>query len=427
MKILFIRHGETTDNLRHVYAGVTDSALTAHGVLQTARLATHLATAVPPITHLYTSPLSRARRTAEVIRDEQRRRRRTSDGDAPAVDTALADVAAPDVPDNGSSTNPNATSATATATEVAVTSDGDDGVAITVDADLIEQDFGSYEGQTFLTATPRGNLKKRKRSVVEVSSGDSKKRKADGDVDGEPTTVTTVSTVQKEDVSVSVSTGSTSPTVRAPNADVDMPTAQPATTTNSSNDTAVNPEGDKDDEEEEEEEEEFRQMETPASIKARAESFIHRCIIPLLPGAPPNLTTTTTPPTTNATTSTSSTLNPNAVVAIVSHGMLLSWLWRAFVALFPPTSILATTPVVQKGWYQGKHPGWGNTGYLVVEVLPAGVVGVGMTVVIEGVNEKTHLAGLKRTGGGIGSERFDERQTKVDAFFSRREGDKIAE
>ncbi|KAJ6260100.1 hypothetical protein Dda_4321 [Drechslerella dactyloides] len=420
MKILFIRHGETTDNLRHVYAGVTDSALTAHGVLQTARLATHLATAIPPITHLYTSPLSRARRTAEVIRDEQRRRPAAATTApvtalTPAADSALPDVAAPDVPDNGSSNGaaPSTTSGVAVA-EGAAVGGGGEVLTITVDDDLIEQDFGSYEGLTFLTAAPRGNLKKRKRSVAEPSAGDAKKRKAgerDGAEGGEPSS-TAASNLRRDSVHSTIS-ATTSPT----RADVIMAgensspvTHHPPTTLPPTDTTAEN-------EEEEEEEEEFRQMETPASIKARAESFINRCIIPLLPDhpvpSPSPSTSSTTPPTPS-----------NAVVAIVSHGMLLSWLWRAFVALFPPTSVLATTPVVQKGWYQGKHPGWGNTGYLVVEVLPAGVVSAqGMTVVIEGVNEKTHLAGLRRTGGGIGSERFDERQTKVDAFFSRREGE----
>ncbi|KAM3468559.1 hypothetical protein MY5147_007828, partial [Beauveria neobassiana] len=43
MRLLLIRHGETVDNVAGIFAGVRDSALTTHGVLQAGRLGGHLA------------------------------------------------------------------------------------------------------------------------------------------------------------------------------------------------------------------------------------------------------------------------------------------------------------------------------------------------------------------------------------------------
>ncbi|KAK6500957.1 hypothetical protein TWF506_003715 [Arthrobotrys conoides] len=428
MKILFIRHGETTDNLRHVYAGITDSSLTSHGVLQTARLADHIGSTLPPITHIFSSPLSRAKKTAEAIYEEQKRVRILSrqdqskrNGDNDEKDTTTS---TPDIPETTTTVVSSINHILNDGDEKIVEGEGEEeedvgeSIYFKIDGDLIEQDFGSYEGETFLTTTPKKNLKKRKRSdsagsgvgaspatvAASGGGGDSKKRRSD-DNDLSISTATT-----KTDVAMTA--GEEGPLTGITDTPLSAAAAIPLP-------------------EEEEEEEEFREMETPASIKSRADSFIRRCIIPLLPGTPillpptsPSQNNTTSIPNNNhATPPPPPPETPSPVVAIVSHGMLLSWLWKSFVALFPPSSVLATTPVVQKGWYQGKHPGWGNTGYLVVEVLPKGVVSKdGMTVVIEGVNEKVHLVGLKRTGGGVGSEKWDQRQTKLDGFFGKKEG-----
>ncbi|RVD82174.1 uncharacterized protein DFL_006608 [Arthrobotrys flagrans] len=414
MKILFIRHGETTDNLRHVYAGVTDSSLTSHGVLQTARLATHIGSTIPPLTHIFSSPLSRAKKTAEAIYEEQKKVRVSQSRNKPSSSAKESEEEkdnTSDLPETAASSSTSILSENeGTAEYDNEEEEAGESIYFKIDADLIEQDFGSYEGETFLTTTPKKNLKKRKRSdsvgsgvgsgtssAAGGSGGDPKKKRRSGDGDLSNTTGTIGTT------DVEMTAGEEGPLTGA----VDTPLAAAAVPLS----------------EEEEEEEEFREMETPASIKARADSFIRRCVIPLLPGTPtllPPSLTSQNPPTNN--TQEPPPENSSPVVAIISHGMLLSWLWKSFVALFPPSSVLATTPVVQKGWYQGKHPGWGNTGYLVVEVLPKGVVSKdGMTVVIEGVNEKAHLVGLKRTGGGVGSEKWDQRQTKLDGFLGKKE------
>lgn len=71
MRLFLIRHGETVDNVAQVYAGLRDSALTTHGVLQAGRLASHIAkqiSAVATVT-IFTSTLQRAFKTAEVVSD----------------------------------------------------------------------------------------------------------------------------------------------------------------------------------------------------------------------------------------------------------------------------------------------------------------------------------------------------------------------
>lgn len=68
MRLLLVRHGETVDNVGGVWAGITDSALTAHGVLQTARLGSYLADTGVKISHIYSSDLQRAFKTAEAAR-----------------------------------------------------------------------------------------------------------------------------------------------------------------------------------------------------------------------------------------------------------------------------------------------------------------------------------------------------------------------
>ncbi|TVY55695.1 putative phosphatase [Lachnellula suecica] len=71
MRLLLIRHGETVHNVAGVYAGITDSALTNHGVLQAERLGAHLAATDVKVPHIFSSDLQRAANTAEAIRVAQ--------------------------------------------------------------------------------------------------------------------------------------------------------------------------------------------------------------------------------------------------------------------------------------------------------------------------------------------------------------------
>lgn len=78
--LYLIRHGETVDNIKGVYAGITDSALTNHGVQQGIRLGQWFAKNDVVFTHFFSSDLSRAHKTAENIRKSQ-----TTAEDAPEI------------------------------------------------------------------------------------------------------------------------------------------------------------------------------------------------------------------------------------------------------------------------------------------------------------------------------------------------------
>lgn len=71
MRILLIRHGESTGNRDHIWAGITDSELTVHGFEQAKKLATHLAKAHDQanVRAIFCSDLIRARRTAQAVAD----------------------------------------------------------------------------------------------------------------------------------------------------------------------------------------------------------------------------------------------------------------------------------------------------------------------------------------------------------------------
>jgi probable phosphoglycerate mutase len=66
-RVLLVRHGEIEANVKRVWHGSTDSALTERGREQVESVATHLAAVRPAITAVYTSPLMRTRHTAEGI------------------------------------------------------------------------------------------------------------------------------------------------------------------------------------------------------------------------------------------------------------------------------------------------------------------------------------------------------------------------
>ncbi|KAK0705549.1 histidine phosphatase superfamily [Lasiosphaeris hirsuta] len=85
MRLFLVRHGETVDNVAGLYAGVRDSALTVHGMLQAQRLSTHLASrsrspTTGPITHIFSSDLQRAAHTAQAVIDAITRSPTAPDG-----------------------------------------------------------------------------------------------------------------------------------------------------------------------------------------------------------------------------------------------------------------------------------------------------------------------------------------------------------
>ncbi|KAF3482700.1 uncharacterized protein GIQ15_02024 [Arthroderma uncinatum] len=112
-------------------------------------------------------------------------------------------------------------------------------------------------------------------------------------------------------------------------------------------------------------------------------------------------------------------------VAVVSHGVILSVLWRTLKQMcaplsfsFGPRASLDSHPII-----------WSNTGYLELEIgmIPANDqdgtlagsadLSASLSIKVLVINGRQHLVSLKRTRG-IGSSKHDPKQRKMDAFFS---------
>ncbi|MCJ1338641.1 hypothetical protein MMC09_003930 [Bachmanniomyces sp. S44760] len=180
----------------------------------------------------------------------------------------------------------------------------------------------------------------------------------------------------------------------------------------------------------------FKDVESKESMTTRMDSFLDEYLIPRLHGSTAN--------------------KPN--IAIVSHGIILSVLWRCLLKRFPAQSVALAPGLTIRGTgettplqYLG---GWSNTGYLELVLYqevtcqtptsepgsapasaavsfdrtedPANITAKPKSFAISGwrmfirtVNGKNHLRGLKRTGGGVGSSKHDEGQRKIESFFKK--------
>ena len=176
----------------------------------------------------------------------------------------------------------------------------------------------------------------------------------------------------------------------------------------------------------------FKDVESKDSLRRRADDFVHGHLVPLL----------------CKDDNASSTLN----IAIFSHGIILTHLWRSVLCLFGQSSV-SLAPGISIGGVGStslEHlGGWSNTGYLELEILPearttsqaskaltkdalaedpdlstkdenAAVLSVHpkLRLRILTINGKDHLRALKRTRG-VGSAAHDEGQKKIDNFFKK--------
>lgn len=275
-RLYLIRHGETVDNVRGLYAGVRDSALTVHGVQQTRKLGEWLVQNKPPLTHLFSSDLSRAFRTAQAIRGAQ-------------ANPTLLDI-------NQQSL-------------------------------LQEQNFGALEGQPWTS-------------------------KASGNAAG--------SNSKSEDLGP---------------------------------------------------------VESKEAMASRADTFLDKELQPLLTGV--------------------KEADGPVHVAIVSHGMMLSRLWKQLLQRLQPNSVTVEPELLAR--HQPlilEHlGGWSNTGYLELELSPRSHVAQtkrpdgerqpalermhGVSLRVVAINQRVHLAGLKRARGGIGSSEHDDQQKTITSFFKK--------
>ncbi|KAJ5391713.1 hypothetical protein N7509_007203 [Penicillium cosmopolitanum] len=176
------------------------------------------------------------------------------------------------------------------------------------------------------------------------------------------------------------------------------------------------------------------EIESSASMKRRATSFLNCHVLPLL------FDDTRTRDT----------------IAIVSHGVLLRVLWACLVELFDSMSISIEPGIYARheGPASQLVPSWSNTGYMSLSIhshplpppLPprsgspsqissntsqeqsntstpvqsktvSDALLHGWSMKILAVNNKDHLSGLRRAGGGIGSTSHDTRQKRIDHFF----------
>lgn len=156
----------------------------------------------------------------------------------------------------------------------------------------------------------------------------------------------------------------------------------------------------------------YGDQESQGSMETRAKAFLNENILPLL-----------------ADDSTE-----EETVAVVSHGIILSVLWRCLSALFSPQAIHTAAGVDKIG----STPAWSNTGYLELTILPLPVNKPSHTLAsnptqppssttayalpgwqmkILTVNGQHHVSTLKRTRGGVGSSRHDKQQKQIDSFF----------
>ena len=171
----------------------------------------------------------------------------------------------------------------------------------------------------------------------------------------------------------------------------------------------------------------FEDVESRESMTQRTEAFVRAELLPLLHGESPDA---------------------ESVVCVVSHGIILSHLWRVFLHEFPKHSVAFAPDCRRDGFPRPLEHlgGWSNTGYLQLEIRrsltsaaeankdvaiaavtpkpeamrptsPTPLLPFRMTIIK--VNSKDHLQGLKRARGGLGSSEHDESQKKIDAFFKK--------
>ena len=169
----------------------------------------------------------------------------------------------------------------------------------------------------------------------------------------------------------------------------------------------------------------FQDIESKQSMSARADSFVHENLLPII----------------------CKDLGPKEItVAVVSHGVILGYVWRSILKLFAHRTV-SLAPGLSVGETAGSTAleslgRFSNTGYLELDIQPVitaedpaasessnkkistktDVLTLypGLRMAVKAVNSKEHLQGLKRTRG-ISSGKHDEGQKRIEAFFQKSE------
>lgn len=172
----------------------------------------------------------------------------------------------------------------------------------------------------------------------------------------------------------------------------------------------------------------FKDVESKESMALRMSRFLQDHLVPAIQSEP---------------------MERSSDIVVVSHGIILSQLWRCFLKLVAKNCI-TLSPGLSVGTggitpleYLG---GWSNTGYLELEISKKESAATDdlaiataapstpdpsnadsdtvpplyqYRVIIKTVNGKEHFKGLKRTRG-VGSSKFDEDQKPIESFFKKR-------
>ena len=115
-------------------------------------------------------------------------------------------------------------------------------------------------------------------------------------------------------------------------------------------------------------------------------------------------------------------MEPDSSVVVVSHGITLGSLTTTLMERFNHATPGSGGP----GQLLSPGFSWSNTGYLELilnkrrDADPATTrtIWSGVDVKVAVVNGTSHLKGLHRTRGGIGSAAFDEKQTTLEGFLN---------
>lgn len=185
---------------------------------------------------------------------------------------------------------------------------------------------------------------------------------------------------------------------------------------------------------------EFQDAETQSSMASRTDTFLDEHLLPLLSSA--------------------SAGQQEPCVAIVSHALIMSVLWRRLLARLPMKSVtIAPELLAARTIITLERLGsWSNTGYMELDLqksltssevreaksprhepqdnssavlptpqptnagpsLPSKPLLVGYSITVTAINKTEHLKGFKRTRGGVGSSKHDEGQKTIESFFKRR-------
>lgn len=136
-----------------------------------------------------------------------------------------------------------------------------------------------------------------------------------------------------------------------------------------------------------------RSRESDGSMAARADHFIDKYLV-------------------SAVKDTCCRHERNLAIAVVSHGIFLTVLSTRLLARFRKTNVSSAAD------FSGKKPRWSNTGFVLLDLVPGvPVEGLhGPRLVVEGINIKTHLLGLEKAGGGVGSTMADGKTRQIEEW-----------